>query len=293
MKKYILIINPKAGSAKVIEPDLADFFRQHNIKLDVKHTNKPLDAKRFAKQAVNRYSVVIAAGGDGTINEVINGIANSSTKLGIIPLGTENALAQALKIPSNHEKAAKLIVREKYKMLDLGKAKNRYFIMMAGVGLDAETVNDIGPVLKKLLGRGVYPFHALKKILTYAPSRLEIWLDDQVLPRWGYFAVIGNIKYYGGNIEIAQFAEPDDGYLDVCIFKRTDVINMFKYFISAASNGTTPLTEFADIEYFRVKKLKIKSKKPMLAHTDAETIGTTPLTIEAVPKAIRVICRRR
>ena len=289
MKKYLMIINPEAGNSKAIEPYMLSFFEKHNIKLDVKRTKRPMDAKRFASQAANRYDVVIAAGGDGTINEVVNGIANSKAKLGIIPLGTENALAHYLKIPSDYKKVAKIIVRERFMTLDLGKAKNRYFILTAGVGLDAETVNDLKPFLKNLLGRGAYALTALKKIMTHIPSRLEIWLDDQVLPRWGYFAVIGNVKYYGGNIEITQYAKPADGYLDVCIFKRTDVINMFKYFISAASHGSIPLTEFPNIEYFRVKRLRIKSKKQVFAHTDAEIIGTTPLTIEAVPKAIKVI----
>ncbi|MBW2972485.1 diacylglycerol kinase family lipid kinase [Candidatus Woesearchaeota archaeon] len=290
MKRHLLIINPRAGRAKRIEDDLVGFFRQHDVLLDIKKTRRPLDAKSFAKAAVRKYSVVIAAGGDGTINETINGLAGSKTRLGIIPMGTENALAQGLGIPLDHLAAARIIIKGKTKTFDLGKAKKRYFILTAGVGLDAKAVSNSQTVLKKLLGRGVYPLAAIQTILTHVPSKLEVWLDDQVLPRWGYFVVIGNVKYYGSNLEIAQYAEPDDGYLDVCIFKRTDVMNMFKYFVSAASKGFIPLTEFANIEYFKVKKMRIKSKKPVLAHTDAEIIGTTPLTVTIFPKAIRIIC---
>ncbi|MBU2561997.1 MAG: diacylglycerol kinase family lipid kinase [Nanoarchaeota archaeon] len=290
MRRYLLIINPRAGRAKDIEDELIDFFGRNGIRLDVRNTCRPLDAKRLARAAVRKYSVVIAAGGDGTINETINGLAGSKTKLGIIPLGTENCLAQGIGIPQGYMDAAKVIVRGRCRSLDLGKAKKRFFILTAGVGMDANAVASIKPVLKKLLGRGVYPLTALQTLLTHVPSKLEVWLDDQVLPRWGYFVVIGNVKYYGNNFQIAQYAEPDDGYLDVCIFKRTDLINMFKYFVSAASKGFIPLTEFANLEYFKVKRIRIKSKKPVLAHTDAELIGRTPLTVSVFPKAIRIIC---
>ncbi|MBW2967726.1 diacylglycerol kinase family lipid kinase [Candidatus Woesearchaeota archaeon] len=290
MKKYLLIINPRAGSARAIEDDLVVFFQKRRVQLDVVKTKGPLDARRLAKKAVGRYSVVIAAGGDGTVNEVINGLALSDVKFGIIPAGTENALAAGLGIPFNHMAAARVVARGRVKTLDLGKARRRYFILTAGVGLDAKALNDVQPDLKKLLGKHVYPLQAAGTILTHVPAKLEVWIDDQVLPRWGYFVMVANVKWYGANMEIAQYAKPDDGYLDVCIFKKTDVLSMFKYFVSASSKGAIPLTEFSGIEYFKAKKVVVKSKKKVLAHTDAEMIGTTPVTFTAVPKGIKVIC---
>ncbi len=289
MKKYLLIINPNAGKTNNLEEDLISFFKNRNIKLTVKKTRKALDAKHFAKKAIGKYPVVICVGGDGTINETINGLAESKTKLGIIPAGTENALAQGMGIPFDPIKAAEIICKGRTKVFDLGLAKKRFFILTAGVGLDAKAVASIEPVLKKILRKNVYPLTVVKTALTYAPSKLEIWLDDQVLPRWGYFVIIGNVKYYGGNIQITSFAKSNDGYLDVCIFKSTDIFSMIKYFISVASKGTRPLTEVANMEYFKVKQLKIKSKKPALAHTDAELIGETPVNIQVVPKAISII----
>jgi YegS/Rv2252/BmrU family lipid kinase len=289
MRRYLLIINPRAGSAKSVEDNLCSFFKNHGILLDVKKTLRPLHARLIAKRAIGKYQVVIAAGGDGTINETINGLAGSKVKLGIIPMGTENALAQGMNIPFDPIAAAKLIVAGKSRYFDLGKANGRYFMLAAGVGLDAKTIAGTKPVLKQLLGSKSYHLSAVKTVLTHVPAKLEVWLDDQVLPRWGYFVIIGNVKYYGGNLEITRYAKPDDGYLDVCIFKRTDVINMFKYFISAASKGYIPLTEFANIEYFKVKRLVIKSEKPVLAHTDAEIIGNTPVKIEVCHRAIKVI----
>jgi YegS/Rv2252/BmrU family lipid kinase len=288
--RHLLILNPRAGKAKKIEKELVELFKKNNILLEVKETKKPLDARSIARHAVGRFSVVIAGGGDGTINETINGLANSKTKLGIIPLGTENAIAQGMNIPLDPFKAAEIIIKGSSKTLDLGIANGRYFILTAGVGIDAKALSIIKPAVKKILGRTVYPLSAVHTVITHFPQKLEVWLDDQVLPRWGYFIVIANIKHYGATLHLAQLAEPDDGYLDVCIFKKTNVINMFKYFISASSKGSIPITEFADIEYFKAKKLKIKADKKVLAHTDAEIIGTTPISIRIYPKAIRVIC---
>lgn len=291
--KYLLIINPQAGNAGRIEKWLSGLVEERGMVLDVMETRKRMDAKRFAEKAVGKYSVVIAAGGDGTVNEVVNGLAGSDTKLGIIPLGTENVLANGLGIPLDSDKAFDVILDGKSRRFDLGKANGRYFILMAGVGLDAKSVKDVGPALKRFLGSGAYHLAGIKNVLTHVPCKLEIWLDEQVLPRKGYFAVIGNSRYYGGGLEITQFAEHDDGYLDVCIFKRTDVFNMLKSFLSAASKGSIPIDELPNIEYFRVKKVRIVSEKPVLAHTDAEVIGTTPLNVGVCPKAISLICGKQ
>ena len=288
--KYLLIINPKAGKSKSIESDLCALFKKRKKNLTIKETKKQLDAKRIAKNAIGKFDVVIAAGGDGTINEVVNGLANSKAKLGIIPIGTENVLAQQLKIPFNHIDAAELILKKRAKSLDLGKANNRYFILMCGIGLDAKAAASVKPFLKKFLGRTAYHITALKTALTYMPKKLEIHIDNQILPRWGYFAVVGNIKYYGGNIELTPLADHNDGYLDICIFKNRDLFNYFKFFLGAASKGVISLLEFSNIEYFRFKKLRIKSSKKVLVHTDAEIIGYTPVTIQVIPKAIKIIC---
>ena len=288
--KYLLIINPKAGKSKYIEADIENLFKKKKKKLTIKKTKNPLDAKKFAKRAIGNFDVVIAAGGDGTINEVVNGLANSNVKMGIIPIGTENVLAQELKIPFNHLKAAERILKKKHKIFDLGKANKRYFVLMCGIGLDAKAAASVEPFLKKFFGRTAYHISALKTTLTHIPKKLEIHLDDQILPRWGYFAIIGNIKYYGGNISFTPLANYNDGYLDICIFKNRDLFNNLKYFIGAASKGKIPLLDFSNVEYFRVKKIKIKSKNKVLAHTDAESIGSTPVTINVVPKAIKILC---
>ncbi len=287
--KYLMIINPRAGKSKKIEDELFEYFANKGERLDIVRTRKPLDAKKIAKRAIGKYKVVIAAGGDGTINETINGLAKSDVALGIIPNGTENVLAKELKIPLDTKKAAQRILAGKKKRYDLGKAGRRYFIMMSGVGLDAKTAHDMQfkPILKKMLGRGSYPLAALQTYFKYRPKKLKIWIDNQVLPRWGYFAIIGNIKLYGGNLKITPMAEPDDGYLDVCIFKNKDILSMMKYLIHASTKNK--MVEVPSIEYFRGKEIRIQSEDGTMVHTDAEIVGKTPIKITIEPKAIDII----
>ncbi|MBI5398139.1 diacylglycerol kinase family lipid kinase [Candidatus Woesearchaeota archaeon] len=304
-KKVVVIVNPNAGffanahafddismrkehSLRDFTQNVIDFFYNQNIEVQIKVTKKPLDAVRFARQAANKVSLVIAAGGDGTINEVINGLAKSRTALGILPLGTENAFGRELHIPLDYKRALRRITTGKSKMYDLGLANKRYFLMMAGVGFDAHAASQVRPYLKRLLGRGSYHLTAIKTFFTHSPKLLRIWIDDQVLPRWGYFVVAGNIKYYGGNIRMTPYARPDDGFLDVCIFKNKDIFNMMKYFIGAAYKGTH--VEFSDIEYFRCRQLRVESEGRALGHTDAEIIGMTPIDIRIVPRALMIIC---
>jgi YegS/Rv2252/BmrU family lipid kinase len=303
ISEAVIIVNPDAGSFKrpnpirkaqsanhysfeEFESFCRSFFKKKDIRLEIKKTKLPLDAMRFAKQAAKRVPLVIAAGGDGTINEVINGLAKSGSVLGILPLGTENAFAREFGIPLDFRDALSFMLRKKPRVIDLGMAKKRYFLMMTGVGFDAQAASEVKPLLKRLIGRGSYHLTAVKTYLTHDSPMLSVWIDDQVLPRQGYFVVAGNIKYYGGNIRITPFARPDDGYLDVCIFKDKDIFNMLKYFLGVAYQGKH--VEFSNIEYFRCKRARIVSDGKVLGHTDAEIIGTTPIDVKVVPKALRI-----
>src|SRR3989338_8602348 len=158
-RRILLIYNPHACSGKSIVhlPDILELFKHHGVQIDVQETNAQGDAIQIAHHARSKYPLIVAVGGDGTINEVINGVVGSKKQpiLGIIQLGTENVLAQELGIPLDPAEACERILKGTARSLDLGKAtiknKKRYFIITAGVGFDAHVANSINPALKKLL----------------------------------------------------------------------------------------------------------------------------------------------
>lgn len=286
-KKIFLIVNPTSGGGKAKKaiPKIKKFFEKKNLLVKVYETKKPKDAIKASKKARKKYAVVVAMGGDGTINEVANGLANSKARFGIIPFGTENVLAKEFKIPFAPIKAAELIIKGKAKKLDLGKAKNRHFVMMAGIGFDAHVASKVRPVLKKLTGSVAYPITALRELLKYKPSEIIVKVDGRKYK--GYFVIVGNTRYYGGKLEVTPLAKADDGFLDVCILKRKEVYELLKVILGIVTKKHLTLKQIA---YYKGKKIRIESKKPVLIHVDCELIGTTPVNIEICPKALNLIC---
>lgn len=285
--RYLLIINPLAGNGKArsLINKISAFFHLHGHNLTVVQTKKRGDGVKLTKRHQNKHDVIIACGGDGTINEVINGLVGTKKSLAIIPLGTENILAQYLKIPSNIEQACKRILEGKRKIVDVGKANGRYFILMTGIGFDAHVAAKVEPLLKKLFGSIAYPITAVREIFSYTPTKLTVSVGKKRYT--GYYVLVSNCKYYGGMLPLAYQAEIDDGILDVCIFRNPQMYSTLRYLASA-----TMLNKdfFRDVQYLRTTSLRITAEKPTLVHTDCEIIGTTPVKISIKKKALKVIC---
>jgi diacylglycerol kinase (ATP) len=288
--RYALIVNPaaKSGKNKEFLPKIKSYFSRKKYSLHVFPTQKKGDAIFLAKEAAKRkFDVVIAGGGDGTINEVLNGIAGSKSQLGIIPLGTTNVLSLELKIPYEPLEACKFIVSNKPKKLDIGKVNDRYFLSWAGIGLDSRMIQDTEniPQLKLIFGKIAYPLSGLKTLLTYTPSRISVEADGKHYS--GYFVLVGNISYYGGKFKVLPKAQANDGKLDICIFKKKNLIHNFRYGMAI---GIGQHVNYDDVVYMQVKKIRLDSFKPALIHADAELVSKTPAEIIIKPRFVDVIC---
>lgn len=293
--RILIIANPKSGNgaAHKVLPRLKDFFERNYAELDVYITKKQGDAIDIAKKAAKsgKYDVIVASGGDGTVNEVVNGIMLSGRSkkqmFGIIPLGTENVLAQETHIPFDSFKAAQLIINRKTMKMDIGLAGKRYFVLMAGIGFDAHVSTKVQPLLKKLIGSAAYPIAAWNELFKYRHSDITVMMDDGKKVK-GSFVVIGNTKLYGAKLKITPHADIHDGLLDVCVFKGKDLLSFMRY---ALGTITKQHLRFSDIEYHHAKNISISSKPKVLCHVDCELIGYTPLKVKIVPKAINLISK--
>jgi diacylglycerol kinase (ATP) len=287
--KVLLIINPLSGGVNKhhIIKEIQALFSQQNHDMDVYETSAKQDATRVAKERATQYDAVIACGGDGTINEVINGIAEKGVPLGIIPAGTENVLAKELGIPSNYRKAAQQILRGKKCVFDLGKANKRYFALMAGIGYDAHIASQVEllPLIKNLFGSAAYPLAALKDFFNYNHPKLRVQVNGKTYT--GYFVIVANSRYYGRVFEVAHKANMQDGLLDVCIFQDLDLYNLIRYFVGVV---TKKHDTFQDVHYMKAKQVRITGEHPVLAHVDCELIGKTPVEVEVCPNAITIFC---
>ena len=199
-RRAILISNPKTGRYGARRPPqleaLCDYLRAHDLEVEFVSTTGPGDATRIAAGIRDQgFNEVIVSGGDGTINEVLQGLIGTGARLGILPTGTGNVLARELKLPLNSEQAAEVIARGHTRKIYAGCATNegvgtrRYFLLMAGIGLDASVVSRVHPGLKKRIGKAAFWYSGLSQLADWQPIPFEIEVDGKSYE--ATFAVIG------------------------------------------------------------------------------------------------------
>ena len=207
--KILVIFNPAARSERAGK--LRDKIQALGARAVVRPTGGPDDARALAARAVEQgYKVVVAAGGDGTINEVVNGLAGSDVTLGLLPLGTMNVFAAEMGVPSNRIKRCWEIIEAGHvREVDLARANTRAFVQLAGVGFDAQAVAGVDWAAKKNLGPLSYIISAAK-VASHKPPELVIECESGSV-RKGSFVLIGNGRYYGGRVAVFKGAINNDG----------------------------------------------------------------------------------
>ncbi|HEX8311836.1 MAG TPA: diacylglycerol kinase family protein, partial [Chthoniobacteraceae bacterium] len=247
MEDTLVILNPAARGERA-KGAWAKIQRLPNA-ATIQTTSAPGDARAIAAWAVEKgYRTVVAAGGDGTINEVVNGLAGSEVALGILPVGTMNVFAAELGLPSDLQEAWKVIRARHLRKIDLARANSQYFVQLAGVGLDAQVVQATSWEFKKNFGPLSYLVSAAQ-IAARKPPKLVVTGEDGV--REGSFVLIGNGRFYGGPFPFFKDAKIDDGKLDVLIFKNLGYLDIARY-LAGIITGTH--TELKDVEYFQTRK---------------------------------------
>ncbi len=310
-RRGVIIFNPNSGSGRSPSPVMQqmfgikkrrfdenrnrselmvhakDYLKELGVDVELWPTKSAGHATELSSKAVDEgFDVIIAAGGDGTINEVINGMAKSKSVLGVLAMGTANVFALEMNLPAEIEAACEVIAEGKITIIDLGRAGDRYFSCMAGTGFDAHVIKKADSKLKRILGALAYPITAIAELLTYPFKKITVILDDQPIPRKGYWVVISNGKYYGGKMELATFANMSDGYLDVTIFKYKGVIPALAYILGILKNKTN---QFMSVEQFQCKRIKIEKGRNSSLHVDAEYLCEAPVEITVVPASLQVI----
>ena len=269
-------------------PLIMDSLRGLGFEVDERETQGVGDAIRLARQAVELgCDVVCAIGGDGTVNETLNGLAGTEVPLAIVPTGTVNVLAMELGIPFEPPDAVRLLETGTVSWIDLGLAGDRHFGLMAGVGMDAAVVASISPVMKRAFKEAAFAMQGFANYLTREEPRIRVTTAEREVE--GYFAVFGNSSNYGGGFGITPLADMRDGLLDVCVLKDKSFLSTAWYWTAALLNAHI---KHPKVEYFRTEHAEIATVEPgkeVLVQTDGEVAGRLPLTCQVVPRALRVI----
>jgi len=281
--KLAIIFNPAARGEKA--RSLEEKVRSLTGPDTPLFTSRPGETAALARQlAQEGHSTIVAAGGDGTINEVINGIAGLDISLGILPTGTMNILACELGLPTTQLEQCWEIIQSGFtRSIDLAMANDQYFVQLAGIGLDALAVRETDLNMRKTIGPISYIFAAAQIIGRPAP-RLEICFNERET-MGGCFVLVGNGRFYGGPLSFFPNAKNDDGLLDVLVFKHQGYLDIIRYLQGVLIGNHA---DFADIEYRQIHSLRVISDRRVPVEIDGEVSFHTPAHFRVGPSKLRV-----
>jgi diacylglycerol kinase (ATP) len=292
-RKAILISNPKTGryaSRRRPVQELASQLESLGVAVDLRLTTGPGDATQIAaRAALNGTSDVIVAGGDGTINEAIQGLAGTKARLAIIPRGTANVLARELGLPLDDEQALKIAAEGKSRQIYLGLAidentnESRHFVLMAGIGLDASVVKRVQPKLKKRIGKGAFWISGLSHLATWNPRPFILEINGHKYT--STFAAIGKAAKYGGDLAITPGARLDQPEFEICIIDTHSRLRYLHLLSHALRNGmprNVPEVKF-------VNAVNVRAHGDAHVQIDGELIGHLPMRFEIAPHSLQII----
>ena len=274
-------------------------LREAGWSVEIRTTTAPGEAAELAAAAArDGADVVVACGGDGTVHEAANGLAGTDTPLGVAPAGTADVWAREAFIPRDPAAALALLPRMRRKRADLGLVNGRHFLLMCGIGLDAEVVRrvDADPRAKRWLGRAAYVAAGAAVALGARPVPAEIAVDGETLQLDLLLALAGNTRLYGGVARITDAALIDDGLLDLCLFYaaggRDDIVQRAGLGLRALRGGLHRRAG-KGIDYLRAARVVVTAERPLPVQADGELIGETPATLSVAPAALTVLVAAR
>ncbi len=288
-KRALVVYNPVARGAPPLDRLRAAAGSLDGWEALVETTDAPGHATAFAGEAARHgYDAVVACGGDGTVSEVANGLARSTTALAVVRGGTANVWAREARLPKRVDAALRLLDQGEVRTIDLGLAGERYFLLMAGVGFDAAIVRDVSQGLKRRLGAAAYLLHGAQRAFTYRSQPADLVAEGVSLPDGLYWLLLGNTRNYAGVLDITHLARADDGLLDLCLLRKGGPLRLawLAPWVLLRRHHRRPEVLYRQLTSFDVRTPGLP------VQVDGEYLGETPLRFEVAPAALRVVVPR-
>lgn len=285
-----LIVNPSAGVMLPPAPSperIVQTLSEAGWQVDLAFSTGPGCVPRLAREAADQgYDVVIAGGGDGTVNEALQGVVHTPTALGVIPLGTANVFAREVGIPLDPIRAAEPLTRCEVRRLDVGlTSTGRYFLLWSGIGFDAEVAKQAELRFKRQLGILAYVAAAVRTFFWFEGTRAHIELDGRRFRRRVLLMVVANTRLYA-LFPLSAHTRPDDGLFDVVLFGGRGFFTKLRHVFGFFSGRHLQLPK---VLRFTARTVSIRSTRPLPVQVDGELIGTTPMSFSIQPAALRIL----
>ena len=265
---------------------LIEHAAEHGWIIQSAESEYPGHATELARQAaLAGIRVVLVSGGDGTLNQAVNGIAGTDTALAVLPGGTANVWAKEIGVPKDPLDALDAAIQGRVRRIDLGRANGRYFLLMAGIGLDGEVIEHVSPSHKRRFGALSYLAAAVPTAIRTRPGRVRLRVGEENLETHLYWMVVGNTRSYGGFRNITFKALADDGEFDMAMMRKGGLFHL-------AVDGARVMLHRHDrspnIWYTRVRSIAVETPG-LPVQIDGEPHGETPMLFEIAPRSLDVI----
>jgi len=291
-KRMLFIVNPKAGTN--LQKNIGDAVDKHlnhkRFVYGIQRSEYPGHGYELAKQAVvDGYDIVVAVGGDGSVNEIAPALIGTEVALGIVPAGSGNGLAMHLGYGRVLAKAVDKLNTADKQLIDVGMLNGRPFFNVAGIGYDALVAN----MMKASSWRGFVPYvlKSMEAGLIYSPCTCRIELDDQVVHQTCFVIAIANGAMYGYNLQIAPDARLDDGFFEVVVLKD---VPRWQYLAAVPATFNGKIYDASFVEHFTTRRVVISADEPLHVHVDGEALQVQEsLTFEINPKALHILTPKK
>lgn len=288
LRRFIhIILNPTAGRRKRgLLDDVVGRLRAAGADVTVELTQSAGHATELARAAARagRADVIVAAGGDGTINEVARGLLGQGVPLGIVPLGTANVLAVEIGLPPRAEEIASMLLGGPAELIGTGLVQGEIFLLMAGIGFDGEIVHGIDPKLKRLWGKGAFIWSGLKTWARGPGQEISLVVDGR--EKRAAWAVVTNAKHYAGPYVLAPDAKITEPGLRLFLFKKK---SRFAFAIYLAALGLGLVTRLRSVEVMPARVIEFTGPKGLAVEIDGDDRGYLPQRIEQGTQFLRMV----
>ena len=274
LKNILFIVNPIAGSGKgqKLISAIEERMEKESIEYEIAISHKPKDSIDIAYENADKYSVLVAVGGDGTINEVAKGISlKGEGCLGMIAGGTGNDLIKGLGLPTDINESLDVILRGNKGKIDIGRVNDGYFINIGSVGIDAEVIVNHNKIKKKVKGKLVYYLSVLYSLAKFKKKKMKIILENETIEEDMILVAVGNGKYYGGGFKILPDATKDDGYLDICLVYGLSKLKTSLIFPTVLFGKHTKYVD--NVKILKSKVVEIQAEEELYINIDGEILG--------------------
>jgi YegS/Rv2252/BmrU family lipid kinase len=289
--KHIFIINPAAGKGKSLEliPFIEECFKDKTEELVIRVTEYRGHATKLAKEYSTAGSCrIYSIGGDGTVNEIVNGIAGTEASLGVIPTGSGNDFIRSFQQKYEIKDMVISTINGEEKSIDLAKVNDKYFINISSIGFDANVVFNADKFKKVpgITGSMAYLISIVYTVFKKKICKIKIDIDGKKMELKLLLAAVANGKYYGGGIIPTPDAKIDDGLLDICLVTemgRMQILSLFPKYVKGLHG------QLKQVSFFKGKKISIESEEDLCLNIDGEIVTAQTINFEILEKAIKVI----